>query len=98
MGAARAVRRRGGVLRGLSGVFTGGLVVLALVLVGAAVIGGRDGAPGPGALTLIMHVAAALAAVVVQVYADRHDSRRGMLAAVGVLGITAAVLAFEWLS
>lgn len=98
MGAAHAVRRRRRWLRGLSGVFAGGVVVLALVLVGAAVISGRDGAPGPGALTVAVHVAAAVAAVVIQVHADRHDGPRGTLASVGVLGITAAVLAFEWLS
>lgn len=92
------MRRRRRLLRGLSGVFAGGLVVLAVVLVGAAVIAGRDGTPGPGTLTLVIHVAAALAAVVVQVYADRHDTPRGRSAALGVLGITVAVLAFEWLS
>lgn len=92
------MRRRRRWLRGLSGLFAGGVVVLALVLVGAAVISGRDGSPGPGALTLAVHSVAALAAVVIQVYADRHDDPRGTLASIGVLGITAAVLAFEWLS
>lgn len=98
MGTAGAVRRRGRVLRGLSGLLAGGLVVLALVLVGAAVVGGRAGTPGPGIETLVAHVGAAVAAVAVQVYADRHDGPRGSFAAVLVVVMAGVLLVVEWLT
>lgn len=83
-------------LRGLSGVLAGGLVVLAVGLVVVAWFAGRGGVPGPGAGDLTAHLAAAAAAVVGQVIADRRGDRTGTLAALGVVGIAALVLGLGW--
>ncbi|MFP5068577.1 hypothetical protein ACLFMI_02755 [Pseudonocardia nantongensis] len=86
----------GRILRGLAGVLAGGLVVLALGLVVTEWLAGRNGVPGPGAGTLVAHVAGALAAVVGQVVADRRADRTGTLAALVVIGVAALVLGFGW--
>ncbi|WP_300010046.1 hypothetical protein [Pseudonocardia sp.] len=83
-----------GLLRGLSGVLAGGLVVLALALGLAWVVATRVGSPGPAPWLLAWHALAAVAAVVLQVRADRA----GPAAAVGVLAISAAVLGVLWLA
>ena len=104
MGTAGAMResrvgsRAGAVLRGLSGVLAGGLVVLLLALAGAWAFGRSDGAPGPGLGTLAWHAVAAVAAVIAQVQADRRPGAPGVWAAVAVLMITAALFTFQWLA
>jgi steroid 5-alpha reductase family enzyme len=90
--------RTGSWLRGLTGLLAGGLVALAVALTVGWVIADRTGSPGPGPATLVWHGAAAVAAVVAQLYADRHDGRSGLLAAVAVALITAVVLAVQWLA
>ena len=57
----------------------------------------EQGSPGPGAVTLLVHSVAAVAAVAAQVYADRTPGPRGTLAAVGVIVTIAVVLTVEWL-
>jgi hypothetical protein len=89
--------RRGGFLRGLSGVLAGGLVALVVALVVAWVVALRVGSPGPGAAVLAVHAVAAAVAVAIQFYADRTPGPRGSLAALSVLVLVAAVLAYEWL-
>jgi hypothetical protein len=81
-------------LRGFTGVLAGGLVVLALALGVAWVVATRTGSPGPAPWFLVWHALAAVAAVALQVRADR----RSPLAALGVLGISAAVLGVLWLA
>ncbi|MEQ3551520.1 hypothetical protein WIS52_13685 [Pseudonocardia nematodicida] len=83
-------------LRGLSGVLAGGLVVLALVLAGVEWLAGRGGLPGPGPGDLTTHLLAAVGAIAGQVVADRRGDRTGTLAALGVIGLAAAVLGFGW--
>lgn len=100
--SARVVRRhraprRGGFLRGLSGVLTGGLVALVVALVVAWIVALRLGSPGPGAAVLAVHAVAAAVAVAIQLYADRDRGPRGSLAALGVIVLVAAVLAYEWI-
>lgn len=85
-------------LRGLSALLAGGLVALVLALVVAWIVAERTGAPGPGTNTLIWHAAGAVAAVVVQRQADRRPGAAGVLAACGVVVITAVVLAVQWLA
>ena len=84
-------------LRGLTGVLAGGLVVLALALGVAWVVATRTGSAGPAPWFLVGHAVAAVAAVVLQVRADRSD-RRHTGAALGVLGISVAVLGVLWLA
>ena len=91
-------RRRGvGLVRATSGVFVGGLVALALVLLAGWFYAGRTGLPGPGTAMLIGHGAAAVAAVVAQVWVDRRPDRTGTLAAAALAGLVVGGLALTWL-
>jgi len=90
--------RRTGVLRSLSGVLAAGVVALVVGLVVAYVVALREGSPGPGAVTLLVHAATAVVAVVAQVFADRTPGPRGALAGTGVIVLVGAVLTVEWLS
>lgn len=89
--------RRAGWLRGFSGLLAGGLVALTLALFVAWLVASRTGSSGPGISALAWHTVAAVVAVAGQVHADRRPGARGALAAVGVIGVTAAVLAAQWL-
>lgn len=88
----------GRALRALSGVLAGGLVALAVAICTAQWLAGMSGRPGPGTATVIGHVVAALATVVLQLAADRLRGRIAALASGSVLVITAAVLWFGWYS
>jgi hypothetical protein len=96
----RAVRRRRSedvrAPRGLSGVLAGGLVALASAVCGAQWLAGTSGRPGPGVATVVGHVVAALAAVVLQLVTERTLGRSAALASWSVLVITAGVLWFGW--
>ena len=59
-------------LRGFSGVAAAGLVALAFVVVGAAVLGAQRDFPGPGAESVAWHLVVASIAVVAQVFSDRR--------------------------
>lgn len=102
MGRSRALRRgperRGArLLRGCSGVLAGGLVALAVALLVAGIVAQRHAVPGPGALSIAGHLAAALVAVLVQRRADRATGVAGAAAALGVVALTAVVLGAQWL-
>ena len=85
--------------RGLSGLLAGGLVVLAIAVCAAQWLAGTSGRPsGPGLPAVVGHVAAALAAVVLQLVADRSRGPRAALASGSVLMIAAGVLWFGWWS
>ncbi len=87
----------GGLLRGLSGVLVGGLVALALVLVGGWFYADHTGLPGPGLAVIVGHAVAAVLAVVAQVRVDRRPDRRATLAAAGLAGLVVGGLALAWL-
>ena len=82
--------------RGLSGVLAGGLVALAIVMCLAEWWAGNSGLPGPGPAAVAGHVVAALAAVVLQLAAERSHGRAAVLASWSVLVLAAAVLWFGW--
>ena len=85
--------------RGLSGLLAGGLVVLAIVVCAAQWLAGTSGRPGgPGMPAVVGHVVAALAAVVLQLAADRSRGPLAALASGSVLMIAAGVLWFGWWS
>jgi peptidoglycan/LPS O-acetylase OafA/YrhL len=90
-------RRRRSLARGLSGVLVGGLVALALVLVGGWFYADRIGLPGPGLAVLVGHGAAAVAAVAAQVWVDRRSDGRGTLAAAALAALVVGGLALTWL-
>ncbi|HXV94239.1 MAG TPA: hypothetical protein VD813_13125 [Pseudonocardia sp.] len=77
---------------------TGGLLALAVFLAAVAVLSVRAGSPGPGTVTVVGYGIAAVAVVSAQRWIDRRPGPVGTLAA-GVLALlTAAGLAFQWLS
>ncbi|MBF6178119.1 hypothetical protein [Nocardia otitidiscaviarum] len=85
------------VVRGLSGVVAGGTAVLAATVLGAGILGARKGFPGPGVGVIAWHIAAAVLAVGVQVYADRRRTWGATLVgAVIVLATVAALLWTQW--
>jgi len=84
------------VLRGISGVLAGGLVALAGTVAVAQWLISSSGRPGPGTVAVVGHAMAALAAVLLQVVADRSRGRRAALAAGSVLVLVAGVLWFGW--
>jgi hypothetical protein len=86
-----------GALRALGGALAAGLVVLALLLVGAAFLAGDRGVPGPGAGTITVHVLGAAAAVGLQRWSDRRADPAGAVAAAGVVLLSGVVLAAQWL-
>lgn len=84
-------------MRGLSGLFAGGLALAAVALVAIWIVAANAGVSGPGASTLTWHLAGAVVAVAGQIYADRTAGPRGTLAALGVIAVSAGVLAVQWL-
>ncbi|MFC9663530.1 hypothetical protein ACFVJ5_25090 [Nocardia sp. NPDC127606] len=83
-------------VRTVSGVVAGGVLVLLCVVVGAAVIGSRRDFPGPGAESLSVHFVAAVVVVVAQVFADRRRGMSTLFGSVAVL-VTAGVLLWtQW--
>jgi hypothetical protein len=82
--------------RGLSGVLAGGLVALAIAVCMAQWLAGTSGRPGPGMAAVVGHVVAALAAVVLQLAAERSRGCSAALAAWSILLLAAAVLWFGW--
>ncbi|NEW50760.1 hypothetical protein GV792_11890 [Nocardia cyriacigeorgica] len=84
--------------RGISGMVAAGTFVLALVVVGTAIIGARRGFPGPGGESVTWHVVSAAIVVAAQMYSDRH---KGLAAFSGslVVFLTAGVLLWtQWWS
>ncbi len=90
---SRAIR----LLRGFSGVLTGGLVALALVLLVAGIVAQQREVPGPGVLAIAGHIVAAVAAVLVQRRADRTRGLVAAGAALAVVALSVVVLAAQWL-
>ncbi|OZE15436.1 hypothetical protein CH249_02545 [Rhodococcus sp. 05-2255-3B1] len=80
-------------LRGLSGIVTGGLVVLALGVAVTQYLGHSRGFPGPGALSVAAHIVAAIVAVIAQRIADH---RRGFSAVLGALVVFVAAGLVLW--
>lgn len=83
-------------VRGLSGLVAGGVVALACVVLGAAVLGARRDFPGPGAQSLAWHLGAVLVVLGAQLVADRRRGPAALLGSATVL-VTAGVLLWtQW--
>jgi hypothetical protein len=89
---------RAGFWRELSGSLSLGLCVLALVVAGMQILAWRKGMPGPGALIVLGHLAAAVIAVVLQRGADRRAGAPGLARVFLILAITAAAVWMFWLA
>jgi hypothetical protein len=83
-------------LRGCSGLLTGGLATLFVVLVGCWAASMVVGTPGPGGWMLLGHLSAAGTATGLQRVADRRHDRVGVSAAVGVVIVTVLVALIFW--
>lgn len=83
-------------VRGISGVVAAGVVLLALVVVGAAVCGQRRGFPGPGGESVAWHIVVAVIVVVAQCLSDGNRGPRAFAASVGVLAATGFLLNTQW--
>jgi hypothetical protein len=81
-------------LRFVSGTAAAGLLALAAVVWVAALV--ADDRPGPGAGAIAGHTVAAIAAVALQIVADRRRGPLAALAAVLVLALAFATLWFWW--
>jgi hypothetical protein len=84
------------VLRALSGLVAGGMVVLTLVVIGSAVLGLVRGFPGPGGASVAWHIGLTIVVLVAQIFSDR---RRGFAAFSGAAVVFMAVgylLVTQW--
>lgn len=96
-GRPRSAASRGlAALRLASGAVVAGLLALATVLGVAALVAGDK--PGPGAGTIAGHSAVALAALALQLYADRRHGVPAVLAALLVFPLAAGTLWLWWWS
>jgi uncharacterized membrane protein YpjA len=103
VGRSRTVRRRREhrgirLLRGFSGVLTGGLVALAVALLVAGIVAQQRAVPGPGTVAIAGHGVAAVGAVLVQRRADRTTGLAAAAAAACVVALTLVVLGAQWLA
>jgi hypothetical protein len=87
-------RARGSRWRGFTGSLAAGLVVLAVVVLGAGVLGLVTGAPGPGLFMLIGHPVVAILALIAQRVADR---KRGLVAGAGMVAVVVLTGLALWL-
>jgi hypothetical protein len=87
----------GRALRGLSGVLTGGLAILLMVLVGSWVASALAGTPGPGAELLVGHLVAAGLAAWLQRVADQRSDTAGLVASCAVLLVAVVVALVFWM-
>ncbi|RDI68586.1 hypothetical protein [Nocardia pseudobrasiliensis] len=83
-------------LRALSGVVAGGLVVLTLVVIGAEILGARRGFPGPGASPVAWHIGLSALAVAAQLFADRRRGFAAFSGSVVVFGAAGYLLVTQW--
>ncbi|WP_336085806.1 hypothetical protein [Nocardia sp. SSK8] len=83
-------------VRGISGIVAGGVLVLLCVVIGAAVMGARRDFPGPGAESLSWHVVAAVVVVGGQLVADRGKGLAALSGSAIVLVTTGVLLWTQW--
>lgn len=83
-------------VRGLSGVVAAGVVLLALVVLGTAVLAGQRGFPGPGGESIAWHLVLAVAVVVAQVVADRRHGVAAFAASLAVFAAAGWLLWSQW--
>ncbi|WP_167479760.1 hypothetical protein [Nocardia arthritidis] len=84
------------VLRGLSGVAAAGVFVLTAVVIGTAIASARGGFPGPGAMTVLWHLAACAIAVAAQIYSDRRQGFAAFSGSMVVFIVTGLLLWTQW--
>ncbi|MFD4367874.1 hypothetical protein [Rhodococcus sp. NPDC058521] len=83
-------------LLGLSGSVAAGMIVLTIVVAGAAYLGEGQGFPGPGQTSIVVHVFASVIALIVQVWADRRSGAGSVFGAFVVFAIAAGLFWTQW--
>lgn len=84
-------------LRTVTGVLAAGVVVLALVVLGAALLTDARSGRGPQTGVVLAHLVAAVVVVGAQLLSDRQRRPTGMLAGSGVVLVVSAVLLWtQW--
>lgn len=96
MEAAKRSSRTYGVLRAVSGVLAVGMVLLALANIGVQFYANSRDLPGPGMLSVVSHVVAALLVVAGQIVADRYADWKAPVSSSAVLLVTGATLWTFW--
>ena len=97
MEAAKRPSRTYGFLRAVSGVLAVGMVLLALGNIGVQFYANSRDLPGPGTLSVVAHVVAALLVVGAQIVADRYADWKAPVASLAVLVVSVATLwTFGW--
>ncbi|SDG75206.1 hypothetical protein SAMN05216553_11141 [Lentzea fradiae] len=94
--AAKRPSRAYGILRALSGVLAVGLVLLALGNIGVQFYANSRDLPGPGTLSVVAHVVAALLAVGGQIVADRYADWKAPVSSLVVFVVAAGTLWTFW--
>ncbi|HEX7302447.1 hypothetical protein [Lentzea sp.] len=94
--AAKRQSRTYGILRAVSGVLAVGLVLLALGNIGVQFYANSRDLPGPGTLSVVAHVVAAVVAVGLQIVADRYADWRAPVSSFAVLVAAGLTLWFFW--
>lgn len=86
-------------LRTVTGVLAAGVAVLALVVLGAALVAHAESARGPQTGVVLAHLVAAAVVVGAQLLSDRQRRPTGMLAGSAVVLVVSAVLLWtQWWS
>lgn len=93
---AKRQSRTYGILRAVSGVLAVGMVLLALGNIGVQFYANSRDLPGPGGLSVTVHVVAALVAIAGQIVADRYADWRAPVSSLGVLVVAGATLWTFW--
>ncbi|MDT2010012.1 hypothetical protein FXW78_51830 [Rhodococcus opacus] len=83
-------------LRALSGAVAAGVVILCLVVIGSAYVGGGRGFPGPGTVSISAHVVASVFVIIAQRIADHREGVVAVIASVAVLAAPALLLSTQW--
>ena len=96
MEAAKRPSRTYGILRAVSGVLAVGMVLLALGNIGVQFYANSRDLPGPGTLSVVAHVVAALLVVGAQIVADRYADWKAPVASLAVLVVSGATLWTFW--
>ena len=91
-GRSRTARR----WRGVTGSFAAGLVVLAVLVLGAGLVCAFVDVPGPGVAPMIAHPVAAVLALAAQRVADRKNGPVAGIAGLAVPAIVATALWTFW--
>ncbi|SEQ12231.1 hypothetical protein SAMN05216188_102136 [Lentzea xinjiangensis] len=80
----------------MSGVLAVGMVLLALANIGVQFYANSRDLPGPGMLSVVSHVVAALLVVAGQIVADRYADWKAPVSSSAVLLVTGATLWTFW--